>query len=258
MKTANTTEKIIPHLGSFSSISVKDLQSVSLLNRCDSKYVFNVKKSPGVFKKLCNNYNILSIKSQRVFPYKTVYFDTPDLQFFHAHHNGKLNRYKVRSREYVGLNKFFNEIKFKSNKGNTIKSRMKRSHISSTIDHNFAKFLTAETTLDPNTLVAKLFVFFNRITLVDKQFTERVTIDFGLQFTYKRQAHHLNTLVIAEVKKDKYSNQAHAETVFKDERIYTMGCSKYCVGISALHTNIKTGNLKPRLQRLQRIIDQPN
>ena len=42
---------------------------------------------------------------------------------FHNHHNGKLNRYKIRFRDYINTKNSFLEVKFKTNKGETIKSR---------------------------------------------------------------------------------------------------------------------------------------
>ena len=41
------------------------------------------------------------------------------------HQNKKLNRYKIRQREYLISDISFFEIKFKSNKGRTIKKRIK-------------------------------------------------------------------------------------------------------------------------------------
>ena len=55
--------------------------------------------------------------------YKSLYYDTEDWKFYLDHHNGRVNRNKIRFREYVGSKLTFLEIKLKNNKGKTIKKR---------------------------------------------------------------------------------------------------------------------------------------
>ena len=49
------------------------------------------------------------------------------MTLYHDHHNGKLNRYKVRRRRYIDTDTEFLEVKLKNNKKRTIKSRIKLS-----------------------------------------------------------------------------------------------------------------------------------
>ena len=68
--------------------------------------------------------SILQIDGKRKHDYKSLYFDTEDRKFYNDHHNQRVNRYKVRYREYVDSGLVFLEIKCKNNKGKTIKKRL--------------------------------------------------------------------------------------------------------------------------------------
>ena len=70
-------------------------------------------------------YKVLTISGLRQGRYETRYFDTADYEMYTKHHNGKLNRYKVRFRTYVDSEMNFFEVKFKTNTGRTRKSRVK-------------------------------------------------------------------------------------------------------------------------------------
>ena len=63
--------------------------------------------------------------------YRSLYYDTVDRQFFLDHHNERVNRYKVRFREYVNSGLSFLEVKCKNNKKKTIKNRIQVDAISS-------------------------------------------------------------------------------------------------------------------------------
>jgi hypothetical protein len=92
-------------------VGLSQLDSVSLLNRMDSKYVVTLSQLDFIFECLQSNYSILEINGIKVFTYENNYFDTPDLMFYKDHHNGYMNRLKVRSRRYVESNLCFFEIK---------------------------------------------------------------------------------------------------------------------------------------------------
>ena len=95
-------------INQFNPISLKKMDGVKLLNRVDTKFVCSVIKLSNILKDLIGKYEILEINNRRIMSYQTKYYDTPDFKMFIAHQNGKLNRYKVREREYIisGLNFF--------------------------------------------------------------------------------------------------------------------------------------------------------
>ncbi len=61
-----------------------------------------------------------------VMPFVVV-FDTPEFELFRWHHAGGRNRYKVRARQYVESRYTFLEVKHKTNKQHTVKSRLSRA-----------------------------------------------------------------------------------------------------------------------------------
>ena len=107
---------IISYLKDFKKIHLTDMKSVELMNRIDKKFVFKSEKLPKLLNELSEFYNILEVNGNTIQEYKSLYYDTEDRTFFLEHHNERVNRYKVRFREYVGSNLFFLEIKCKNNK----------------------------------------------------------------------------------------------------------------------------------------------
>ena len=103
-------------ISAFEPISLKEMDRVKLMNRKDTKFIFNEEKLPELLEALKDNYNILEISNKRESLYKTMYFDTDDFKFYTQHHNGKLNRHKVRYRQYADVDTTYLEVKFKSNK----------------------------------------------------------------------------------------------------------------------------------------------
>jgi len=100
------------------------MDRVALMDRIDSKYIFNIHELPGFLEKLRPYYAVLDINEQEIFSYESLYFDTPNFDLYRFHHRGKLNRFKFRIRKYVESNLLFFEVKFKNNKGRTYKSRI--------------------------------------------------------------------------------------------------------------------------------------
>lgn len=94
-------------------MSLEELDRVKLQNRIDSKFIMSEAELSLVLEGICEEQMVLEIDNKRLFEYKTIYFDTPDFQFFKDHHNGCINRVKVRCREYVDSHLCFYEIKRK-------------------------------------------------------------------------------------------------------------------------------------------------
>ena len=110
---------------SFSPIKLAEMDNVKLMSRSDTKFAFKFSKLPELLNQMMPFYKVLEINGKFIHDYKSLYFDTDDRKFYLDHHNGRVNRNKVRFREYVGSDLTFLEIKRKNNKGKTIKKRMK-------------------------------------------------------------------------------------------------------------------------------------
>ena len=101
------------------------MDSVKLLNRTDTKFIFNRIALNNILRQVTNDYQILSINEKKIASYRTLYFDTDDFMFYYNHHNRKENRYKVRMRKYVDSDLCFLEIKNKRKVCHNHKKRRK-------------------------------------------------------------------------------------------------------------------------------------
>ena len=152
----------------FSPISLKNMDEVKLMNRSDTKFTFSVQKLPILLEKLVPFYDVLEINGKRLHSYKSLYFDTDSRKFYNDHHNRRVNRHKIRFREYVDSGLVFLEVKCKNNKGKTIKKRMKVDKIPNTLSNDQKQYVTKLwDILFP--VLSKQWINFNRITLVHKK-----------------------------------------------------------------------------------------
>jgi hypothetical protein len=238
-------ENINSTLSAFEPISLHEMESVALMNRTDTKFVFRYDQLPGFLDQIKNEYRVLEINGIRASRYETLYFDTPDFKMYMAHHRGRPSRYKIRHRVYVDSNLHYFEIKFKNNKGRTIKNRIKRKEIDWSIKDKAEKFLCENTHFSAENLFPKLWSNCSRITLVNKCSKERLTLDINLQFKNDTAEKNLMNVVIAEVKQEKLSPSPFI-SLMKKNRVRAGSISKYCFGVVFLY-NVKKNNFKPNL-----------
>jgi hypothetical protein len=245
--------KIIDIINTFSSVSLDEINGVKLMNRIDSKYVFNASKLPEILERISEMFFVLEIGKRRIQTYKTSYFDTDDYNMYINHHNGKQNRYKIRHRFYQNDNKGFLEIKFKSNKGRTIKNRIDLHSVNEIYSEKGVDFIKKKTPFDAHDLKVALSNSFNRITLVSKAFDQRLTIDTNLSFSGFEKEHSNSKIAIIEVKRDKFSQNTGINEILKNLKIYQSGLSKYCLGMVYLNNNIKQNMFKSKLITIKKI-----
>ncbi|MBL7921756.1 MAG: polyphosphate polymerase domain-containing protein [Bacteroidia bacterium] len=241
-------------LNSFTAITLKEMDGVKLMDRTDTKFTFKMELLPEILKAIEPFYKCLHIESKVMSSYKTLYYDTSGLMLYNKHHNGELNRYKIRHRTYVDSNLGYLEVKFKNNKGRTIKERIKEKEAAAVFNEKSHNFLSGELPFDPNTLVPIVWVNYSRITLVNKQSAERLTIDINLEFKKDDQSTVLDNLVIAEVKQEKKKPSPFIKTM-KKLRVREGSISKYCFAIAFMHDGAKKNNFKEKLLALKHIID---
>lgn len=237
-------------LGQFEPISLNEMDGVKLMDRTDMKFALSFNKLDSILLLLKDHYRVLTINSHRVFTYKTDYFDTPELNMFIDHHNGKLNRYKIRQRKYIESDLNFLEMKFKNNKGRVLKERIERQ-----VNDNkaFTRFVLKHTPYDPCELNLTVINHFNRFTLVDIMMRERVTIDFNLAFSNNYQNLWLNGLVIIEVKQNKEDKSSVVYEILKRNSLRPASISKYCLGVTLLNSQSKSNNFKRTLLLINKL-----
>lgn len=246
-------------LSAFEPISLEEMDRVKLLNRTDTKFLIPRNLLPSLLEEAKPYYQVLEIKGKRTNDYRTIYFDTPDFSLYTKHANGKLNRYKLRYRKYLDSDLCFLEIKFKNNKGRTIKSRIRVEDFEEQISQDSGSFIMANSPLIPEELEAKLANEFTRITLVHKTNEERLTIDLNVAFDHENKQKDISEIVIAEVKLDKDSSGSDFIDIMKAHHILPYGMSKYCVGTVLLYDDlVKYNNFKQRLHKINKLKSNGN
>jgi hypothetical protein len=244
-------------LEGFESISLEEMDSVKLMNRVDTKYMFLIDQLPGILNDLQSGFRVLEVNSTRLNRYETLYFDTEAYNLYLDHHNGRMNRFKVRKRRYLESGISFFEIKTKNNKGRTQKERIRQKENPETISGKSAKLLMEVTSLSPDMIRPALWILFSRITLVNKQLSVRLTLDVGLRYRLGEKQKEYPDLVIAELKQDFSAKSPFSEIMHK-YHILDTSISKYCLGIISLNENIKHNNFKPKLLRLNKLTHATN
>jgi len=239
----------------FDPISLEEMDQVKLMNRTDTKYWFNIKHLHLLLQKVKDSYFVLNMHNEVALPYSTIYYDTDENSMFIAHHNGKLNRYKIRRRRYVSSDISFLEVKFKSNKGRTIKKRIPGNFEYCRFNEAEYSFINEITPFSVEDLRATLTNNFLRITLVNKNFKERCTIDFNLTFKSGNQKVMLNNLVIVEIKADGSSSESSLARALRDQRIKSSGFSKYCIGRTVTDYSLKRNAFKNKVRKIEKTIN---
>ena len=232
-----------PSLSQFEPIALKEMNSVSLLKRIDTKFLTTETKLLEVLPYLQNDYRILEIDENRLMNYATLYFDTDDLRSYMEHHNGKAKRQKIRIRKYIDSDLCFLEIKEKQNSGMTNKTRCTIADLETTLSTKSKEFIKKTTKKD---LVLKpvLYNYFQRFTLVNTQRSERVTIDSCLNYKTDDITKALQNIVVIEVKQEKQNAQTPIYKALKANKIRTSSFSKYCIGVANLFKDTKANRFK--------------
>ncbi len=239
-------------LETFRPISLKEMDSVKLMNRFDTKYFFNSSLIKDILLNAQNKYKVLEINNTRQFLYLTTYYDTPEFILYNDHLHGKMNRIKIRQRRYDITGTEFFEIKFKTNKGFTLKSRIE-NNCSEELNDSTENFLKSKTQFHNSHLNKVIRNDFIRITLVNNEMTERATLDYNLSFSNFRKSTEPSQVGILEIKMDKQSGTSDLVQIMKNLGIRPKGISKYCLGVALLYDNVKSNRFKPQITKINHL-----
>ncbi|MBP5678155.1 MAG: polyphosphate polymerase domain-containing protein [Bacteroidales bacterium] len=259
---------ILTTLDTMQPIGLDEMKSVRLMNRMDQKYMASIDQLVPLLENIADGYYIQHIApstpdhnnsatqlSKFVQPYHTLYFDTDGLEMYTMHHNQKLNRQKLRVRTYRSTNTTFFEIKNKDNKKKTRKIRIPIDV--SQFDHalkvtEVADFVERNTPYSTR-LHECLENSFERITLVDKGMSERVTIDSGITF-HNRATQidaDISRLLVIEVKHEVGAPASRIECALHEMHILPRRMSKYCIGTALTDPSAKYNRFKPKILFIQ-------
>jgi hypothetical protein len=238
----------------FQSIDLQGMDTIQLLNRIDSKYVFHVKHFPDMLESIMKQYKVLDISGNRLFKYETIYFDTSDRLLYRMHHSGRPNRFKVRMRHYADTGEKYFETKYKVKTNRTLKIRKKISgEFQGEKDPLFDLVSWGRWGRRPVEQV--LQVDFFRLTLASVSPPERITLDFNVTFFNKEKSITLDDLIVVEIKQDKSNVFSPFLQELKKYHLEQVGFSKYSSGVALLES-IKHNAFKPNFIKIAKITGQ--
>ncbi len=257
-----------PYFDKFAPISLDQTNKMAqMLSRIDNKYVVNLQQFAAFLEAIKDQYAVLEIKGRRQFSYDSCYYDDGFGCYF-EHHQGRRQRFKVRTREYVdgGGMKFF-EVKLKGRRGMTEKHRIKSDFlVTPIIDGEYLSMLEKIYTRQyrkqmPFELRPALKVGYKRCTLVALGGGERVTVDYQLSFAdpqnLENQARVGNGFIIIETKSS--DGKGIADSALKNLKIKKASkCSKYCIGVSLVGCVKKNNNFLATVKQVQRCLITPS
>ena len=249
------TDEMLHIVQGMKPITLDEMSAVKLMNRIDTKYVVTETQLHDILLRIKESYYAQEVGGNRLSPYSTVYYDTPEMTMYMVHHNRHLVRDKVRVRTYVDSHLTFCEVKHKNNKGRTKKKRIVVEPIPNIIDNpEAAAFLAEKQPYDVGTLSPHLITIFDRITLVNYGKTERLTIDCNLRFENLKNnsSATMSPLVIMELKQDGRAQSLLKEVLF-DMRIRPFKVSKYCIGTAMTNPLVKQNRFKKKLRRIEKM-----
>ena len=249
------TETFDRELAPFPSYGLADLSRAILMDRVDTKFLMPSAMVHGLLAELREHCSVLSVAGRRISRYWTHYYDSPDLRFYHSHHNGVLNRYKVRCRTYVEQRSSFLEVKRKNNRGRTIKRRVEVGEAGlSAIDMN-GVFLRSCGVTRAEELIDTLRCDYDRVALASEATGERLTIDFNISFRDLHSQHRVVVadLVVVELKQNTLNWSSTLFKVFRRHKLRPCSFNKYCIGLGLLRKPmLKTNRFKETLLKIER------
>ena len=251
-------------------IGLDDMKAVRLMNRVDQKYMASADQLEELLSRIADAYYVQHIEGNPLAPYRTLYFDTADLRMYTMHHNQKLNRQKLRVRTYRATDTTFFEIKNKDNKKKTRKVRipvdvsmfdrvLEVPEVAQFVNDNTPYCTSVHSSLitDHSSLLHEcLENRFERITLVDKGMSERITIDQGITFHNRATGvdADISKLLVIEVKHEVGAPMSDIERALHEMHILPRRMSKYCIGTALTDPAAKKNRFKPKLLYINKII----
>jgi len=234
----------------FIPISLEETSSVQLMIRSDLKFAIKDSSLPEILSNIKSDYRILEIANERQFTYRNTYFDTSDFLCYYDHYYGRIDRYKLRLREYVENKETFAEIKRKKENGLTHKQRIP---VSGLFDPNVSRFYKASTDISFKLFDAKMHSTFRRITLVGLETGERITIDTDMHFYLDDQNFSLPGLALIELKYEVKEKTNGLLPVLARMGVASIPFSKYCIAAAIFYPDLHNESFRPIFHRMDEV-----
>ena len=261
-------EQSLSTLQEFSAINLDQLNAgATFLDRIDRKFLLTQNQLEGILADLKKDFYILDIAWKKVFSYDNIYMDSEEYDFYYQHQNKQKTRLKVRTRLYKDSNLAFFEFKQKQ-KWVLRKFRFQFPHTEYGLltkeQKWFYKWVYASFYGDKAPKISPAMkTSYSRLTLVSKDSSERLTIDFNivcenlrkppLEWNVKGQEKvHLTNLVIVESKS--MSKKCKSVQLLKSKGFKkAKWCSKYWLGVVYCGLSEKYSKFEETMKEIERI-----
>ncbi|HET7720452.1 MAG TPA: polyphosphate polymerase domain-containing protein [Acidimicrobiales bacterium] len=226
-------------------LAVADLQT-----RTDRKYVVEPEVFARLVATLGAGLGVLEIGGLRSFRYESVYFDTPALDSYLGAAHGRRRRFKVRTRSYLDSGDSMLEVKTRSGRGETVKTRMPYDiGRRSCLDAAGLEFVRLHAALPAGaTLAPVLTTAYSRATYVELATGSRLTCDMGLVCASPAGAAvSLPDELLVETKSA--GAPTAADRFLWRAGVRPVAISKFCVGMAALDPTLPANKWNRILRR---------
>lgn len=240
-------------LNTFRPITLEEMSGIRLMNRTDTKYLLPLEALDVLLRRAAADYLVQEVADERNIVYHTVYLDTEEKAMYLAHQNGRAVREKIRVRTYVSSRLTFLEVKNKNNKGRTDKKRIRVTTFDSLSAEGADEFLSLHAWYNLSQLSPQLENRFQRITLVNRAMTERLTIDTDICFRNLTNENFaaLPGLAVVELKRDGRTPSPIRQAL-NNLHVRPAGFSKYCMGCVLTDRELKQNRFKPKVHKAKK------
>ncbi|MFN8020673.1 MAG: polyphosphate polymerase domain-containing protein [Acidimicrobiales bacterium] len=234
------------------SVDLADVEEhAALLTRVDRKYALDRVTAEAVVERLVPRAAVMTVADGRTFWYRSVYFDTPDLESYRRAATQRRLRWKVRTRSYVESGTTFVEVKQRGTRGVTEKQRISLP-LDSTPEHlGPISCEWIDDTLARRGVGASLApactTGYQRTTLVDLDSTTRATIDTSIVLGGAETPE----LVIVEVKSP--NGSSWFDRVLRDAGARPGSVSKFGLAMAASHPELPANRWRRQVTRHLRV-----
>ncbi|MEU9125290.1 polyphosphate polymerase domain-containing protein [Streptomyces sp. NPDC048506] len=228
--------------------------AAALQHRVDRKYLVPAETARRLVAALAGSHHVLDLGGRRTTGYLSTYFDTPGLDAWRAHVQGRRRRWKVRTRLYAEDGLCQVEVKTKDGRGATVKHVLKATAEDyGRLDSEAAGFVDAVLAaagpvgVTAADLVPAAEVTYVRAALADLDAGTRVTLDGRLACHRGGRSALLDaSYVLVETKGA--ARPAPADRVLVGLGARPVSLSKYIVGLSLLVPGLPDNSVR-RLAR---------
>lgn len=217
------------------------LARAELMTRVDRKYIVGRPLFERMVGEMGPSLRCLAIDDRRVARYRSIYFDTAELTFFHQHLQGRRRRFKVRSRTYIDSGTTMLEVKAKGLRSVTVKERLPwRSDVADHLDDAGDGFVAGVVGSETyrGALAPVVESYYRRATLVDESSESRITCDVDLRFALDGvEATGCRDEVLIETKSA--GGRCPADRWLRANGARPKVMSKYCLGVALLYPQVR-------------------